>query len=399
MREEPSFQVCEIAAAGYRTLRSIRFPVRRLSVFVGANGVGKTNLYRALQLIQAAAAGMLSRELAAEGGMESALWAGKRQAKKPVRIRLTVGLGDGAASAASHRPADYTYEVAAGLTHSYAVDIGIRVPTAAAFALEPQVKEETLTFHHGPRQTKILERRGPSARARDVEGRLSELGADLMASETALGARIEAARFPDLHLIRRTMLDWRFYHDFRTDMAAPLRRPCLAVATPTLASDGSDLAAVFATLVHIREDSYRLDGVVDDAFPGAKLVVPDPGRTASFGLIFPDYPQRVFDASELSDGTLRFLALAGALLAYRLPAFIALNEPETSLHPDLLPPLARLIAGAAQRTQIWLVTHSQLLADALAEHAGVTPLHIIKPEGETWIEGLKLDGSFRGDDE
>lgn len=399
MREEPSFQVCEIAAAGYRTLRSIRFPVRRLSVFVGANGVGKTNLYRALQLIQAAAAGMLSRELAAEGGMESALWAGKRQAKKPVRIRLTVGLGDGAASAASHRPADYTYEVAAGLTHSYAVDIGIRVPTAAAFALEPQVKEETLTFHHGPRQTKILERRGPSARARDVEGRLSELGADLMASETALGARIEAARFPDLHLIRQIMLDWRFYHDFRTDMAAPLRRPCLAVATPTLASDGSDLAAVFATLVHIREDSDRLDGVVDDAFPGAKLVVPDPGRTASFGLIFPDYPQRVFDASELSDGTLRFLALAGALLAYRLPAFIALNEPETSLHPDLLPPLARLIAGAAQRTQIWLVTHSQLLADALAEHAGVTPLHIIKREGETWIEGLKLDGSFRGDDE
>ena len=398
MREEASFQVSEIAAAGYRTLRSIRFPVRRLSVFVGANGVGKTNLYRALQLLQAAAAGTLSRELAAEGGMESALWAGKHHSKKPVRMRLMVGLGDGAAGAADGPP-DYTYEVSTGLVHSYAVDIGLRVPTGAAFALEPQVKEETLVFHHGPRQTKILERRGPSARARDVDGRLSELGADLMASETAFGSRVDAARFPDLHMIRHIMLDWRFYHDFRTDMAAPLRRPCLAVATSTLASDGSDLAAVFATLVHIREDTYRLDGVIDDAFPGAKLVVPDPGRTASFGLIFPDYPQRVFDAGELSDGTLRFLALAGALLAYRLPAFVALNEPENSLHPDLLPPLARLIADAAQRTQIWLVTHSQLLADALAEHAGVTPLHIIKREGETWIEGLKLDGSFRDEDE
>ena len=398
MRDEPSFQVCEIAAAGYRTLRSIRFPVRRLSVFVGANGVGKTNLYRALQLIQAAAAGTLSRELAAEGGMESALWAGKRQSKKPVRIHLMVGLAEGMAAAAGGEP-DYTYEVSTGLVHSYAVDIGIRVPTGAAFALEPQVKEETLVFRHGPRQTKILERRGPSARARDVDGQLSELGADLMASETAFGSRVDAARFPDLHMIRQIMLDWRFYHDFRTDAAAALRRPCLAVATPTLASDGADLAAVFATLVHIREDTHRLDRVIDDAFPGAELVVPEPGRTASFGLIFPDYPQRVFDASELSDGTLRFLALAGALLAYRLPAFIALNEPETSLHPDLLPPLARLIADAAQRTQIWLVTHSQLLADALAEHAGVTPLHIIKREGETWIEGLKLDGSFRDDDE
>ena len=49
MSDEANIEVREIAAAGYRTLRSLRFPVRRLSVFVGANGVGKTNLYRALQ--------------------------------------------------------------------------------------------------------------------------------------------------------------------------------------------------------------------------------------------------------------------------------------------------------------------------------------------------------------
>ena len=60
-------------------------------------------------------------------------------------------------------------------------------------------------------------------------------------------------------------------------------------------------------------------------------------------MVFPDYPKRVFEAAELSDGTLRFLALAGALLAYWLPPFMALNEPETSLHPDLLPALGRLI--------------------------------------------------------
>jgi predicted ATPase len=82
-----SYTVTEIAAAGYRSLRAIRFPLRRLSVFVGANGAGKTNLYRALQLIQAAAAGNLSRTLAAEGGMDSALWAGKRQARRPPRIK------------------------------------------------------------------------------------------------------------------------------------------------------------------------------------------------------------------------------------------------------------------------------------------------------------------------
>jgi predicted ATPase len=114
---------------------------------------------------------------------------------------------------------------------------------------------------------------------------------------------------------------------------------------------------------------------------------------------FPDHPERVFAASELSDGTLRYLALAGALLAYRLPSFIALNEPETSLHPDLLDPLARMIVAAARRTQIWLVTHSERLAAALAAHSGAKPRIVLKQEGATWIEGLCLGGSFRDEDE
>jgi predicted ATPase len=65
--------VREMNVEFYRSLRRIRFPAERLTVFRGANGVCKTNLYRALQLIQAAAAGTLARELAAEGGMPSVL--------------------------------------------------------------------------------------------------------------------------------------------------------------------------------------------------------------------------------------------------------------------------------------------------------------------------------------
>ena len=86
--------VREIHAAHYRSLRSIRFPTGRLTVFVGANGVGKTNLYRALQLLQASAAGTLARELAAEGGMNSASWAGKRRVGEPARIKLSAGFGE-----------------------------------------------------------------------------------------------------------------------------------------------------------------------------------------------------------------------------------------------------------------------------------------------------------------
>jgi predicted ATPase len=369
----------QVQAAGYRSLRRISFPVDRLTVFLGANGVGKTNLYRVLRLLQAAAAGSLAQELAGEGGMESAFWAGDRPAK-PTPVRIAVG-ADFAADRAGHA---YRYEVS----------VGMPPPAAAAFKFEPQIKEETLRFEHGGRSIRLLERRGPELAAWNDKGKRVEIGAELLASETALAALQDPSGFPDLDLVRRTMLDWRFYHEMRTDAASALRQPCLAVTSPTLASDGVNLAAVFATLVHIRGDTTDLDEAITEAFPGARIVVPPPGRQASFGMVLPEHPKRIFEAAELSDGTLRYLALIGALLAYRLPGFVALNEPENSLHPDLLAPLARLIVRAAERSQIWLVTHSQPLAVALAEAGSIAPRTVIKRKGETWIEGLRLMGDF-----
>jgi len=375
--------VREVAVSGYRSLRRISFPVEDLSVFVGGNGTGKTNLYRALELLQAAALGTLTRDLAAEGGMDSVLWAGRRRQGEPARLCLSVSLSD-----------DET-----GQVFAYTVEIGL-VPQAgaeiygAAFRQEPQVKAERLTVRNGGRTAVILDRDGRSGFVRDADGRKQSLGIDLLATETALGSALIATGQPEIALVRLAMAAWRFHHGFRTDADSPLRRPCLAVTTPTLASDGSDLAAVFATLAHIRQDTTDLDEAIDGAFPGARLIVPEPAREASFGVTFPDFAKRIFDASELSDGTLRFLALAGALLGYRLPPFIALNEPETSLHPDLMEPLARLIARAAQRTQIWLVTHSGRLADGIASSGGPRPRTVLKRDGETWIEGLRLSGTF-----
>ncbi|WP_204309542.1 hypothetical protein, partial [Enterobacter cloacae] len=66
-----------------------------------------------------------------------------------------------------------------------------------------------------------------------------------------------------------------------------------------------------------------LDRAVADAL-GAELDVPEPGEAATFGLKLPEFPQRLFRPEELSDGQMRFLALAGALMSYRLPGLIAL---------------------------------------------------------------------------
>lgn len=75
---------------------------------------------------------------------------------------------------------------------------------------------------------------------------------------------------------------------------------------------------------------------------------------------------------------------------------MVLNEPETSLHPELVPPLARLVARAAQHTQVVVVTHSRPLVDALAEAGQATlrdelkEITLAKDLGETRIEGQGL---------
>ena len=99
----------------------------------------------------------------------------------------------------------------------------------------------------------------------------------------------------------------------------------------------------------------------------------------------------------MSDGTLQFLALCGALLSYRLPPFMALNEPETSLHPSVLPVLAELIVKAAERSQIWVVTHARELADAIAQQSGVVPREVIRTDEGTTLAGLNRLGTFDDD--
>lgn len=376
-------QIRSMFAANYRSLKSIRMDMAGVNLFIGENGVGKSNLYRALQLIQAAVRGRLAHEIAREGGMASALWSGRRRSGDPVRIKLEAELLD------EERALSFRYRVEAGL----------RPPIdAAGFAFEPQVKEEELRVDAG-RPTTMMKRKGPLISVRNGAGRMEEYPEQALTSETAIALLGDAGHYPEIGTFRRAIDGWRFFHGFRTDRDSPLRSPCLAVTATMLDEDGSNLAAVFATLKHTRQDTVDLDRAVADAFGGARLVVPDPREFAEFSLVFPDFPQRQFSPRELSDGQMRFLALAGALLSYRRPRFIALNEPETSLHPDMLPALAAMIASAAADSQIWIVTHSETLGAEIQKRCGTRPKRVIRKDGATWIEGMRLTGITDEDDD
>jgi predicted ATPase len=180
------------------------------------------------------------------------------------------------------------------------------------------------------------------------------------------------------------MRDWRFYDHLRTDRDAPARRSQIGTYTPVLASDGADLAAAVETIREIGS-AAAFDGAVADAFPGATIEIVNADgyfelQMRQHGLLRP------LRSAELSDGTLRYLLLAAALLSPRPPALMILNEPETSLHPDLLPALARLIVAATAHTQIVVVTHAAALISALAS-TEATQIALEKELGETVVRG------------
>lgn len=348
----------ELAIAGYRSLRSIRIPLAPVTIVVGANGSGKTNLYQALRLIQAAAQGTLARSIAAEGGLPSMLWAGERSRSDRGRVELSIAWDD------------LDYALAFGL-------VPAARPRGSPFDTDPEVKEERVRFLDAKRPLTLLERAGPSAFGRDAEGQRVTWPTSIWAGESVLSQVRDPGRFRVLAELAARLVSLRFYHSFAIDASSPIRAPQVGVRTPRLSDDGHDLAAAIATVDDIGDGAGLRDAI-------ARALRADVRISASEGvfslrLATPGL-SRPLEARELSDGTLRFLCLATALTSPRPPAFLALNEPESSLHPDVLPALAERIASAARASQILVTTHSRALADAIVTGVGAREARVVTVE-------------------
>jgi predicted ATPase len=350
-----------LTVSGYRSIRDLRVELDAVNVVIGPNGCGKTNLYRSLTMLAASAAGSLARTLAEEGGVPSVMWAGPRK-KGPVRLEVSVELED------------FEFEFSCGPVPA--------VPGEPPhFALDPEVKEERAFVRDGGRRHLVLERKDRSAFVRDHDGNRVTFPGELWANESVLSQLAEPHRFPVLSGLRSEFLSWRFYHHFRTDRDAPLRQPQVGIRTPVLSHDGSDLAAALQTIFTIG-DGRSLEHHLVRAFPGSRLEVEEvDGRFRT--LLHMPTLGRPLDGRELSDGTLRYLCLLAALLSPRPCPLLALNEPETSLHPDLLEPLAELITAAAKHSQLWVTTHSETLAAQLQRLAKAKTLRLAMQEGAT----------------
>jgi predicted ATPase len=274
----------------------------------------------------------------------------------------------------------------AGDDFSYAIDLGLPPPPSGAFGSDPEIKRECIWSGQTLRPSAVLvERRGPLVKTREEKHDWTILTHGLATFDSMMTHCADPRHTPEMLMLREEMRAWRFYDHFRTDATAPARLPQIGTHTPILSHDGADLAAALQTIRQIG-DGDALDEAINDAFPSARVSV-----TYGSGWFEVEMQQhgllRPLKAGELSDGTLRYLLWVAALLTPRPPGLLVLNEPETSLHPDLLPALGRLIAHTAGRSQVLVVSHAPALIDALQQMPACHSIALEKRFGETTVCG------------
>ena len=375
--------IITLAVSGYRSIRDLVLPLDRLTVITGANGSGKSSLYRSIRLLAEVAQGGVIGALAKEGGLQSTLWAGPeafsramKAGEQPVQgtvrtgpVSLKLGFAD----------EDY----------GYAIDLGLPIPAPdSVFNTDPEIKAEALWVGECLRRSnEIASRAGPHVQVLTEKGARRTVVKDLAGFDSVMTHAADPRETPELLAVRERMRSWRFYDHLRTDRDAPSRFPQIGTRTTTLASDGADLAAAFQTIREIG-DAEGLEEAIEDAFPGSSVELAVTDGMFELAMRQPGL-LRPLRLAELSDGTLRYLLLVVALLTPRPPPLLVLNEPETSLHPNLLPALSRLIARAARRSQVIVVSHSAALIEPFQSGEATLCYELRKDLGETVVDNVE----------
>ena len=358
---------------GFRSLRNVSWTPGNLNVIIGPNGTGKSNVLRFLELISISAQGKLGRYIQSSGGMEPNVWDGIASS---IRFSLETSKEDGVKQ--------YELELA-------------RLGKGSSYRVENERLTQSQRSQDGLESpaVKLLERTGKQAVIFGETEQIFSTPDDFFVEEESL-LSVASGPFTNNHLIppfQKWLSSIAVYHDVTTGKDAPIRLPAIARMEKRVDPDGQNLISVLHTLYTGDRDFKRdINSAMQAAFGDdfEELVFPPASDQRIQMRIRWKSLKREQSEAELSDGTLRFLFLLTVLASPSPAPVIAIDEPETGLHPSMLPLIAEYAIDASTRSQVILTTHSPNFLNAFA---GTIPTTTVAKweNGETQLKTIQGD--------
>ncbi|MGH7491510.1 MAG: AAA family ATPase [bacterium] len=396
-------RILQLDIVGFRSLKQISWKPGDLNVVIGANGTGKSNLLRFLELMSISAQfRLLGKHIQSLGGMEPIAWDGRATSisfklkASPVHEKLNV----------KDEGIIYELELA-------------RLGKGSSYKINSELLS-TYSQTQSDKQSKpalILKRSGSDVWLFDQEEQAMMPRDDLQderylekpESETYLSIPLPIVDDPLMVVFRHELASWAIYHDMLVHKDAIIRQAAVARVEKRVEPDGQNLIPVLHTLyTDDRDFKKEINTAMRAAFGGDfdELVFPPAADQRVQLRIRWKSLKREQSAADLSDGTLRFLLLLTILASPSPPPLIAIDEPETGLHPSMFPIIAEYAVDAASRTQVIFTTHSPQFLDAFTDtkpttsivkwENGETTLKVLNGEElDYWLEEYTLGALFK----
>jgi predicted ATPase len=326
----------QLSINGYRRLASVNIPLRPLNVLIGANGVGKSSFLDVFGLLAASAGGTLQSSVGDLGGMKSLVTADGQCNGLKFALRMEQQSGN---------TLDYQLWLSSAAA-GYVIEHELLVPSWSGTGTAPN---------------KYIDAVGSKALYYDG-GRYLAPSWDYKTHETALSQVPRTYR--EAESFRQLLSDVsEVYHALDVSRRGPVRAPQVLSPAQTPGADGENLVSCLYNMRETERDRFTaVEDALRAAFPAfEQLGFPLVGGGRGALTWQESGAAREFYASELSEGTLRFLWLATLLQSPDLPRIALIDEPEVSLHPEMLRLLTDLMREAAQRCQLVVATHSDRL--------------------------------------
>jgi predicted ATPase len=331
----------KIQINGYKTIRELDFRLRCINILIGANGVGKSNFISFFKLIQNLYECSLET-YSMQVGAENILHFGSKVTKL-IYGYLQFDNTNGYEFTLMPRRNDSLFILDESVLFRNSTDYGDEWPT---YNISSNSKEATISSDNSQKISKY---------------------------------------------VREHLKSFRIYHFHDTSASARIKQKGKIDDNKSLNADASNLAAYLYLLQEKHPKEFkRIELIIQSVAPFFEKFILKPDRLKE-DMIQIEWKEKnsdmYLDASNISDGTLRFMALATLLLQPHTPEVIIIDEPELGLHPFAINKLAGLIKKISSNCQIIVATQSMSLIDNFEPEDIIT---IDRAEGQSVLN--RLDG-------